>query len=52
MRAAAGTHEVGLEHVEAVAALLGQARGGVDVPGCRVEVRGANLVLRRQKGLR
>ena len=47
MRAAAGTHEVGLEHVEAVAALLGQARGGVDVPGCRAEVHGANLVLLR-----
>jgi len=47
MRAAAGTHEVGLEHVEAVAALLGQTRGGVDVPGCRVEVHGANLVLLR-----
>ena len=49
MRAAAGTHEVGLEHVEAVAALLGQARGGVDVPGCRVEIHGANLVLLRSR---
>ena len=48
MRAAAGTHEVGLEHVEAVTALLGRTRGGVDVPGCRVEVRGANLVLLRR----
>ena len=48
MRAAAGTHEVGLDHVEAVTALLGRTRGGVDVPGCRVEVHGPNLVLLRR----
>ena len=48
MRAAAGTHEVGLDHVEAVAALLDRSRGGVDLPGCRAEVRGASLVLLRR----
>jgi tRNA(Ile)-lysidine synthase len=48
MRAAACTHEVGLDHVAAVAALLDRARGGVDVPGCRVEVRGAIMVLLRR----
>ncbi|MDA1184837.1 MAG: tRNA lysidine(34) synthetase TilS [Acidobacteria bacterium] len=47
MRAAAGGHEVGLDHVDAVAALLDRTRGGVDVPGCRVEVRGANVVFLR-----
>lgn len=50
LRAAAGTHEVGLDHVGSVAALLDRTRGGVDVPGCRVEVRGANLVLLRRGG--
>jgi tRNA(Ile)-lysidine synthase len=49
MRAAAGTHEVGLDHVEAVTALLGRAYGGVDVPGCRVERCGAKLVLLQQR---
>ena len=49
MRAVAGTREMGLEHVEAAAALLDRTRGGVDVPGCRVEVRGANLVLLRRE---
>ena len=48
MRAAAGSHEVGVDHVEAVTALLDRTRGGVDVPGCRVELRGANLVLLRR----
>ena len=50
MRAAAGVHEVGLDHVEAVTALLSRAHGGVDVPGCRVELRGAKLVLLQQRG--
>ena len=50
MRASAGTREVGLEHVEAVAALLGGAHGGVDVPGSRVELRGGKLVLLLQRG--
>jgi tRNA(Ile)-lysidine synthase len=49
MRTAAGTHEVGLDHVEAVTGLLGRTRGGVDVPGCRVEVHGENLVLLRRR---
>lgn len=50
MRAAAGTREVGLEHVEAVAALLSGTHGGVDVPGSRVELRGGKLVLLQQGG--
>ena len=50
MRAAAGAHEVGLEHVEAVTALLSRTRGGVDVPGCRVELRAGKLVFLQQKG--
>ncbi len=50
MRAAAGTHEVGLDHVEAVEALLSRTHGGVDVPGCRVELRGGKLVLLQQSG--
>ena len=53
MRAAAGTREVGLEHVEAVTALLSRTHGGVDVPGSRVELRGGKLVLLQQRsGLR
>ena len=50
MRAAAGTREVGLEHVEAVAALLSRTHGGVDVPGSRVELRGGKLVLLQHRG--
>ena len=50
MRASAGTREVGLEHVEAVAALLSGTQGGVDVPGSRAELRQGKLVLRRQGG--
>lgn len=53
MRAAAGTQEVGLDHVEAVEALLSRTHGGVDVPGCRVELRGGKLVLlKHPRGLR
>jgi tRNA(Ile)-lysidine synthase len=53
MRAAGGTREIGLEHVEAVAALLnGGGQGGVDVPGTRVELRAGKLVLLQQGGLR
>ncbi len=33
MRAVGGDREIGLDHVEAVAALLSGAQGGVDVPG-------------------
>jgi tRNA(Ile)-lysidine synthase len=50
MRASAGTREVGLEHVEAVTALLSGTHGGVDVPGSRVELRGGKLVLLEQRG--
>ena len=50
MRAAAGGREVGLEHVEAVAALLIRTHGGVDVPGGRVARRGRTLVFHEQTG--
>ncbi len=50
MREAGGAREIGLEHVEAVAALLNGAQGGVDVPGARVELRGEKLVLLQQRG--
>ena len=49
MRAGAGTREVGLDHVEAVTALLSRSHGGVDVPGSRVELRGGKLVLLQQR---
>lgn len=49
MRRAAGDREIGLEHVEAVTALLSGVQGGVDVPGSRVELRGGKLVLIQQK---
>ena len=45
MRRTANGREIGLEHVEAVLALLGGGTGGVDVPGSRVELRGGKLVL-------
>ena len=48
MRTASGEREIGLDHVEAVAALLGGSDGGVDVPGARVELRRGKLVLLRQ----
>ena len=48
MRRLAGGREVGLEHVEAVLGVLGGLRGGVDVPGSRVELCGPRLVLVRQ----
>jgi tRNA(Ile)-lysidine synthase len=50
LRATGRNREIGLEHVEAVAALLNGARGGVDVPGTRVELRGGKLVLLQQGG--
>jgi len=49
LRTAAGGREVGLDHVEAVTALLGRTSGGVDVPGSRAELRGAKLVFLQQK---
>jgi tRNA(Ile)-lysidine synthase len=45
MREAGGAREIGLEHVEAVTALLSGGQGGVDVPGARVELRDGKLVL-------
>ncbi len=50
MRRTADGREVGLEHVEAVLALLGGGHGGVDVPGSRVELRGGKLVVVPQAG--
>ena len=50
MRQTANGREVGLDHVEAVLAILSANRGGVDVPGSRVELRRGKLVLIRQKG--
>jgi len=50
MRTVGGDREIGLEHVEAVAALLSGVQGGVDVPGTRVELRGGKLVLIQQRG--
>ena len=50
MRTVGGNREIGLEHVEAVAALLSGAQGGVDVPGTRVELRGGKLVLLQRRG--
>lgn len=50
MRKVAGDREVGLDHVEAVAALLGGSQGAVDVPGSRVELRRGKLVLLQYVG--
>ncbi len=43
-----GGREIGLEHVESVLALLGGLHGGVDLPGCRMELRRGKLVLLQQ----
>lgn len=48
MRKKAQGREIGLEHVESVLSLLGSLHGGVDVPGCRVELRRGKLVLIQQ----
>jgi tRNA(Ile)-lysidine synthase len=48
LRRQGGGREIGLEHVESVLALLGGLRGGVDVPGCRVELRRGKVVLLQQ----
>jgi tRNA(Ile)-lysidine synthase len=50
MRRTADGREIGLEHVEALLALLAAGHGGVDVPGSRVELRGGKLVLLQQGG--
>ena len=49
MRGLAGGREVGLEHVEAVLALIDGSQGGVDVPGSRAEIRRGKLFLVQQK---
>ena len=49
MRQTAGGREIGLDHADAVMALLGSGEGGVDVPGTRVELRRGKLVLMQQK---
>ena len=48
MRQTAGDREIGLDHVDAVMALLGPGEGGLDVPGTRVELRRGKLVLVQQ----
>ena len=50
MRRIADGREIGLDHVEAVLAILTANRGRIDVPGSRVELRRGKLVLIRQKG--
>jgi tRNA(Ile)-lysidine synthase len=50
MRRTADGREIGLDHVEAVLAILGGNSGGIDVPGSRVELRRGKLVLIKQKG--
>jgi len=52
MRRAAAGREIGLEHVEAVVALLPAGHGGIDVPGTRVELRRGKLVFVPQTGRR
>jgi hypothetical protein len=49
IRNTAGSREVGLEHVEAVRAVMMGTCGGVDVPGARVELLRGKLVLLQQK---
>ena len=49
LRQTAGSREIGLDHVEAVMAVLGGGSGGIDVPGARVELRRGKLVLLEQK---
>jgi hypothetical protein len=45
MRKKSAGREIGLEHVESALALLGGLQGGIDVPGCRLELRRGKLVL-------
>jgi len=49
MRRSAGGREVGLDHVEAVLALMEGGPGGVDLPGSRVEIRGGKLAFVSQR---
>ena len=48
LRSAAAGQEVGLEHVDSAMAALSGTRGGVDVPGGRVELKRGKLVLIQQ----
>jgi tRNA(Ile)-lysidine synthase len=50
MRAAGGTREIGLEHVEAAVEVLMGASRGADIPCSRVELRRGKLVLLRSAG--
>jgi tRNA(Ile)-lysidine synthase len=50
MRRTANGREIGLDHVEAALAILGGHRGGIDIPGSRMELRRGKLVLMKQKG--
>jgi tRNA(Ile)-lysidine synthase len=52
MRKKSAGREIGLEHVESALALLGGLQGGIDVPGCRMELRGGKLVLIPQDAVR
>ena len=49
LRAGSGTHEIGLDHVEAAMAVLAGTCRGADIPGGRVELRRGKLVLVQQK---
>jgi tRNA(Ile)-lysidine synthase len=51
LRRVAGDREVGQDHVEAVAAVLGGSHGPVDVPGSRAELRDGTLVLLPQRAV-
>ena len=48
MRTVGRSREIGLEHVEAVVALLKSGHGGVDVPGSRVELCAGKLAFTGQ----
>lgn len=48
LRIVADGREIGLEHVEAALGVAAGLTGGVDVPGCRVELRRGKLVLQRR----
>ena len=51
LRQVAWSRVIGLDHVEAVMAVLAGENGGVDVPGSRVELRRGKLVLIQRKGV-
>jgi hypothetical protein len=47
-RNAGAGREISFEHIESVLELLTATQGGVDLPGCRVELRRGKLVLLKQ----